>query len=53
MTWTLAVQYQLLKNTLVELTYEGSASVGDLETPNLNVLSAGLSGGRHGGPDDV
>ena len=38
MTWSFAIQYQLLRNTLVELSYDGSASVGDLETPNINLL---------------
>ena len=46
MTWTLALQYQLFKNTLLEFTYEGSASVGDIESPNLNVLPENYDAGN-------
>jgi hypothetical protein len=38
MTWNLALQYQLFRNTLVEVSYDGSAGVGLIETPNMNVL---------------
>ena len=46
MTWTFALQYQLFKNTLVELSYDGSASVGDIETPNENVLPMNFDAGN-------
>ncbi len=38
MTWNMNVQYQLKQNYLLQLSYEGSASVGLLQTPNENVL---------------
>src|ERR1019366_3779234 len=38
MTWNLNLQYQLKDNYLVQLTYDGSASVGNLETPQYNAL---------------
>ena len=47
MTWTFALQYQLLKNTLVELSYDGSASVGDIESPNENVLPNNYDAGNN------
>ena len=46
MTWTFAVQYQLFHNTLVELSYDGSASVGDIESPNENVLPMDYDAGN-------
>ncbi len=46
MTWSFAVQYQLMKNTLVELSYDGSASVGDIESPNENVLPMNYDAGN-------
>jgi hypothetical protein len=47
MTWNLAVQYQLRQNLLVELSYDGSASVGNLETPNMNVLPENYGAGNN------
>jgi hypothetical protein len=38
LTWNFGLQYQLLANTMVELTYDGTAGIGNIETPNLNVL---------------
>jgi TonB dependent receptor len=38
MTWNLGLQYQLRSNVLMELSYDGSASVGNLETPQYNAL---------------
>jgi hypothetical protein len=38
MTWSFNPQYQLRSNYLLQLDYEGSASVGLIETPNTNVL---------------
>jgi len=47
MTWNLAVQYQLRRNLLVELSYDGSASVGNIETPNYNVLPENFGAGNN------
>ena len=47
MTWSFAIQYQLFKNTLVELSYDGSASVGDVESPNENVLPMNYGAGNN------
>jgi hypothetical protein len=47
MTWSFAIQYQLLRNTLVELSYDGSASVGDLESPNINLLPNNYDAGNN------
>ena len=38
MTWNMNVQYQLKNDYLLQLTYDGSASVGNLETPQYNAL---------------
>jgi hypothetical protein len=38
MTWNLNVQYQLKANYLIQASYDGSGSVGLIETPNYNVL---------------
>ena len=38
MTWNLNLQYQLTNNYLLQLTYDGSGSVGNLETPQYNAL---------------
>jgi hypothetical protein len=38
MTWNLNVQYQLKPNYLLQLSYDGSGSVGLIESPNYNVL---------------
>jgi hypothetical protein len=46
MTWTFALQYQFFKNTLVEFSYDGSASVGDIESPNENVLPMNYDAGN-------
>lgn len=46
MTWSFAIQYQLFRNTMVELSYDGSASVGDIETPNENVLPMNYDAGN-------
>ncbi|HVW06965.1 MAG TPA: carboxypeptidase-like regulatory domain-containing protein [Bryobacteraceae bacterium] len=46
MTWTFAIQYQLMQNTLVELSYDGSASVGNIESPNENVLPMNFDAGN-------
>ncbi len=46
MTWNIALQYQLRRNLMVELSYDGSASVGDLESPNMNVLPMNFLAGN-------
>jgi hypothetical protein len=46
MTWNLAVQYQLRHNLLLELSYDGSAAVGLIETPNFNVLPMNYGAGN-------
>jgi len=38
MTWNLNLQYQLASNYLLQFTYDGSAGVGNLETPQYNAL---------------
>jgi hypothetical protein len=38
MTWNMTVQYQLKPNYLLQLNYEGSGTVGLIESPNYNVL---------------
>jgi hypothetical protein len=38
LTWNFGLQYQLFTNTMVELTYDGTAGIGNIETPNMNVL---------------
>lgn len=38
MTWNLGVQYQLRSNVMMEMSYDGSAGVGNLETPQYNAL---------------
>ena len=38
MTWNLDLQYQLRANYLLQLSYDGSASVGNPETPQYNAL---------------
>jgi len=38
MTWSFNPQYQLKNNYLLQIDYEGSSSVGLIETPNYNVL---------------
>ena len=38
MTWILNLQYQLAANYLLPVTYDGSAGVGNLETPQYNAL---------------
>lgn len=38
MTWNLNLQYQLAANYLLQLTYDGSGGVGNLETPQYNAL---------------
>jgi hypothetical protein len=38
LTYNIALQYQLFPNTLVELSYDGTAGIGNIETPNMNVL---------------
>jgi len=38
MTWSMNLQYQLARDYLLQGSYDGSASVGDLETPQYNAL---------------
>ena len=38
MTWSFNPQYQLRSNYLLQLDYQGSSTVGLIETPNYNVL---------------
>ncbi|HZL55435.1 MAG TPA: carboxypeptidase-like regulatory domain-containing protein [Bryobacteraceae bacterium] len=47
MTWNLTLQYQLFHNTLVELSYDGTAGVGLIDTPNLNVLPESYGAGNN------
>ncbi|MDP9171247.1 MAG: hypothetical protein M3N54_11570, partial [Acidobacteriota bacterium] len=47
MTWNLAVQYQFMHNLLIELSYDGSAAVGLIETPNYNVLPMDYGAGNN------
>ena len=47
MTWNLALQYQLSRNVLVELSYDGSSAVGLIETPNTNVLPEDFGAGNN------
>ncbi len=46
LTWNLALQYQLFANTMVELTYDGTAGIGNIETPNMNVLPFNFDAGN-------
>jgi hypothetical protein len=46
LTWNLALQYQLFTNTLVELSYDGTAGIGNIETPNENVLPFSFDAGN-------
>jgi hypothetical protein len=46
LTWNLSLQYQLFANTLVELTYDGTAGIGNIETPNMNVLPYSYDAGN-------
>jgi hypothetical protein len=47
MTWNLALQYQLTRNLLIELSYDGSSGVGLIETPNINVLPENFGAGNN------
>ncbi len=42
MTWQMDLQYQLLQNWLMNLSYEGSAGVGLIENPQYNALPIGF-----------
>ena len=46
MTWNMGLQYQLFANTMVELTYDGTSGVGNIETPNMNVLPENYDAGN-------
>jgi hypothetical protein len=46
LTWNFGLQYQLFANTMVELTYDGTAGIGNIETPNLNVLPENYDAGN-------
>ncbi len=46
MTWNLALQYQLRRNLLLEVSYDGSAGIGLIETPNYNVLPQNYDAGN-------
>jgi hypothetical protein len=46
LTWNLALQYQLFANTLVELSYDGTSGIGNIETPNMNVLPFSYDAGN-------
>ncbi len=46
LTYNFAVQYQLFANTLVELSYDGTDGVGNIETPNMNVLPFNYDAGN-------
>jgi hypothetical protein len=47
MTWSFNPQYQLKSNYLLQLDYQGSASVGLIETPNSNVLPETYDAGNN------
>jgi hypothetical protein len=47
MTWSFNPQYQLRSNYLLQLDYEGSSSVGLIETPNSNVLPETYDAGNN------
>ena len=46
LTWNFGLQYQLFTNTMVELTYDGTAGIGNIETPNMNVLPENYDAGN-------
>ena len=46
LTYNIALQYQLFPNTLVELSYDGTAGIGNIETPNMNVLPFSYDAGN-------
>jgi hypothetical protein len=46
LTWNYGMQYQLFTNTMVELSYDGTVGVGNIETPNLNVLPESIDAGN-------
>ena len=46
MTWNLNLQYQLKPNYLLQLTYDGSGSVGNIETPQYNTLPENYDAGN-------
>jgi hypothetical protein len=47
MTWSFNPQYQLRSNYLLQIDYQGSASVGLIETPNFNVLPETYDAGNN------
>jgi len=47
MTWSFNPQYQLRNNYLLQLDYQGSSSVGLIETPNSNVLPETYDAGNN------
>jgi hypothetical protein len=47
LTWNFGLQYQLFTNTMVELTYDGTAGIGNIETPNMNVLPENYDAGNN------
>ncbi|HYW44076.1 MAG TPA: carboxypeptidase-like regulatory domain-containing protein [Bryobacteraceae bacterium] len=38
LTWNMNLQYQLRENYLLQLSYDGTAGIGNLETPQYNAL---------------
>ena len=47
LTWNFGVQYQLFSNTMLEFTYDGTAGIGNIETPNMNVLPENFGAGNN------
>ncbi len=46
MTWNLDLQYQLRSNVLMEVSYDGTAGIGNLETPQYNALPENFLAGN-------
>jgi hypothetical protein len=46
MTWNMNLQYQLAADYLLQLTYDGTAGVGNIETPQYNALPENYDAGN-------
>ena len=46
MTWNMNVQYQLASDYLLQLSYDGTAGIGNIETPQYNALPENYDAGN-------